>query len=72
MTKSKRTNGQIMSYKTLHRKLKLEQHNPIKNRGDHRCTDNVYKWSNISIGVITGDPIQMEQHIYMTTVNSVS
>ena len=57
MAKSKRTNGQAMSYKTLHRKLKLEQHNPIKNRDDHRCPDNVYKWSNISIGVITGAPI---------------
>ena len=57
MAKSKRTNGQAMSYKTLHRKLKLEQHSPIKNWDDHRCPDNVYKWSNITIGVITGAPI---------------
>ena len=33
MTKIKGTNGQTTIYKTLHRKLKLEQHEPIKNQG---------------------------------------
>jgi len=28
MTKRKRTKGQTMIYKTLHRKLKIEQHEP--------------------------------------------
>jgi hypothetical protein len=31
--KRKRTKGQMMIYKTLHRKLKIEQHKPYKNRG---------------------------------------
>jgi hypothetical protein len=33
MTKRKRTKGQTTIYKTLHRKLKMEQHEPTKNRG---------------------------------------
>jgi hypothetical protein len=33
MTKRKRTKRQATIYKTLHRKLKMEQHEPTKNRG---------------------------------------
>jgi hypothetical protein len=33
MTKRKRTKWQTTIYKTLHRKLKVEQHGPTKNRG---------------------------------------
>jgi hypothetical protein len=32
MAKRKRTNGQTKIYKTLHRKLKIEQHEPIGDR----------------------------------------
>ena len=33
MAKRKSTKGQTMIYKTLHRNLKTELHNPTKNRG---------------------------------------
>jgi len=33
MTKTKRTKGQTTIYKTLHRKLKIEQHEPHKKPG---------------------------------------
>jgi hypothetical protein len=33
MTKRKRTKWQTTIYKTLHRKQKMEQHEPTKNRG---------------------------------------
>ena len=33
MTKRKRTKGQSIIYKTLHRKLKIEQHEPHKKCG---------------------------------------
>jgi hypothetical protein len=33
MAKRKRTKGQTTIYKTVHRKLKMEQHEPTKNRG---------------------------------------
>ena len=33
MAKRKRTKGQTTIYKILHRKLKIEQHEPIKNQG---------------------------------------
>ena len=34
----KRTKGQTMIYKTLHRKLKLKQHEPTKSRGELMCS----------------------------------
>ena len=34
---AKRTKGQTMIYKTLHRKLKIEQHKPTKTGGFLRC-----------------------------------
>jgi hypothetical protein len=33
MVKRKRTKGQTTIYKTVHIKLKMEQHEPTKNRG---------------------------------------
>ena len=33
MTKRKRTNGQTVIYKTLHRKLNIEQHEPCQKNG---------------------------------------
>ena len=33
MAKRKRTKGQATIYKALHRKLKMEQHEPTKNQG---------------------------------------
>jgi hypothetical protein len=33
MAKRKRTKGQTTIYKTVHRKLMMEQHEPTKNRG---------------------------------------
>jgi hypothetical protein len=33
MAKRKSTKGQTTIYKTLHKKLKMEQHEPTKNRG---------------------------------------
>ena len=33
MANRKMTKGQTMMYKTLHRKLKIEQHKPNKNQG---------------------------------------
>jgi uncharacterized protein YxeA len=33
MTKRRRTKGQTMRYKTLHRKLKIEQHEPHQKLG---------------------------------------
>ena len=32
MAKAKKTKGQTMIYKTLHRKLKIEQHEHLKNQ----------------------------------------
>jgi len=41
MTKRKRTKGQTMIYKTLHRKLKTEQYELSKNRGELMCYGRV-------------------------------
>ena len=40
MDERKRTKGQIMLYKTIHRKLMIEQQEP-KTRGDLRCSGRV-------------------------------
>jgi hypothetical protein len=37
MAKRKRTKWQTMIYKTLHRKLKIEQRTPVKTGGFHHC-----------------------------------
>jgi hypothetical protein len=39
--KRKETKVQTAIYKTLQRKLKIEQHEPTKNRGELRCSGRV-------------------------------
>jgi hypothetical protein len=39
--KRKGTQVQTAIYKTLQRKLKIEQHEPTKNRGELRCSGRV-------------------------------
>ena len=39
--KEKRTKGQIVIYKTLDRKLNIEQHEPAINQGELRCSGRV-------------------------------
>jgi len=40
MANKKRTRGQTMIYQTLHRKLRLSNANPTKNRGEHYTIDD--------------------------------
>ena len=41
MAKRKRTKGQTTTYKTLHRKQKIEQRKPIKTQGELMCPGSV-------------------------------
>jgi len=41
MAKRKRTKGQTTIYIIRHRKRKIEQHKPTKNRGEFRCFGRV-------------------------------
>jgi hypothetical protein len=55
MANRKRTKGQIMIYKALHRKQKIEQHDTLLNGGDELrlCGWLSSSWSTISIHCVT-------------------
>jgi len=40
--------GQTKIHKTLHRKLKIDQHQPLKNRGELMCSGKVNRCYSIS------------------------
>ena len=48
MTKRSRTKGQTTTYKPPHGKLKNEQHNPTKTRGELRCSGMVSSFCSTS------------------------
>jgi len=48
MAKRKSTKGQTTISKTLHRKLKIEQHEPTKIRGEPKCSGMVHSSCLIS------------------------
>jgi hypothetical protein len=50
MARRKRTIGQTMIYKILHRKLKVEKDEPHKNRGELGCSRRVNSFCSSSGG----------------------
>ena len=51
MTNRRRANGETPIYKTLHRKLKIEQREPTINRGELRLFGMVRSYSGYKSGV---------------------
>jgi len=41
MVKRQKTKGQTTIYKTLHRKLQIEQHEPTENWDEFRCSEGL-------------------------------
>ena len=61
MTNGKRTKGKTMIYKTLHRKLKIEQQNTFENWGyELGCSERVSSYSFTSDTPVTNPVISHE------------